>query len=300
MAHPKPLGTGVMAYVTVSLLYVYRLAVPQGGGTTFTSAVVRAIEAHGGELRLNTEVIKVVTENGQAIGVGTRAGEIQARQAVVAQIHPHVLERLVDGSEPPAIVAAKKTKLFEYSLFVVHVAMEKPLECRASNIAYQVVMNTICPGSVESLLKSYDGFDQGKIPEDLIIRASIISNAETTRAPPGKSLLHAMVMVRADNAEVGFHGLHKMKDKVTCKVFRFLSKYVQDLTPDQIRGYPAVSSRYHEGDSSSFQGGDICGLSMAVDQMGAARPTPALAKYRVPGIDGLYLPGPFMHPEGGV
>jgi phytoene dehydrogenase-like protein len=30
------------------------------------------------------------------------------------------------------------------------------------------------------------------------------------------------------------------------------------------------------------------------------RPTPELAQYRVPNIQGLYLSGPFMHPGGGV
>ncbi|KAL9566984.1 hypothetical protein ACKAV7_008753 [Fusarium commune] len=300
LAHPKTLGTGLMAYLVIGLLHMYGLAVPQGGGSAFTAAVLRAIEAHGGEVRLNTEVTKIVTENGRAVGVRTRAGEIRARQAVVAQIHPHVLERLVDGLDPAVTIPAKKAKLSEYTLFVVHAAMEKPLKFRAGGIANQVVMNTICPGSIESLLKSYDEVDQGKIPEDLIIGASIITNADATRAPPGKSLLHAVVMVRANNAEVGFHGWDKIKDEVTYKVFRYLSKYVEDLTPDQIRGYHAVTPHDHESDTPSFQGGDICGLSMAGDQMGAARPTPALAQYRVPGVDGLYLAGPFMHPGGGV
>ncbi|KAI7974980.1 hypothetical protein EIK77_002760 [Talaromyces pinophilus] len=300
LAHPKTPGTGLMAYLAIGLLHVYGLAVPQGGGSAFTAAVVRAIEAHGGEVRLNTEVIKIVTENGRAVGVRTRAGEIRARQAVVAQIHPHVLDRLVDGLDPTVTIPAKKAKLSEYTLFVVHAAMEEPLQFRAGGIANRVVMNTICPGSIESLLKSYDEVDQGKIPENLIIGASIITNGDPTRAPPGKSLLHAVVMVRADNAEVGFHGWDKIKDKVTYKVFRYLSKYVQGLTPDQIRGYHAVTPHDHESDSSSFQGGDICGISMVADQMGAARPTPALAQYRVPGVNGLYLAGPFMHPGGGL
>ncbi|KAJ4109599.1 hypothetical protein NW765_004487 [Fusarium oxysporum] len=257
-------------------------------------------EAHGGEVRLNTEVIKIVTENGRAIGVRTRAGEIRARKAVVAQIHPHILDRLVDGLDPEVTIPAKETRLSEYTLFVVHAAMESPLRFRAGGVANKVVMNTICPGSVESLLKSYEEIDQGKIPEDLIIGASIITNADQTRAPPGKSLLHAVVMVRADNAEVGFHGWDAIKDEVTYKVFRYLSKYVEDLTPDQIRGYHAVTPLDHEHDTSSFQRGDICGLSMAFDQMGGSRPTLALAQYRVPGVSGLYLAGPFMHPGGGV
>ena len=30
------------------------------------------------------------------------------------------------------------------------------------------------------------------------------------------------------------------------------------------------------------------------------RPTPDLGRYTVPGVDRLYLVGPFMHPGGGV
>ncbi|EMT72626.1 hypothetical protein NOF04DRAFT_17932 [Fusarium oxysporum II5] len=300
LAHPKTPGTGVMAYMAIGLLHKYGLAVPQGGGSAFTAAVIRAIEAHGGEVRLNTEVIKIVTESGRVIGVRTRAGEIRAQKAVVAQIHPHILDRLVDGLDPEVTIPAKETRLSEYTLFVVHAAMESPLRFRAGGVANKVVMNTICPGSLESLLKSYEEINQGKIPEDLIIGASIITNADQTRAPPGKSLLHAVVMVRADNAEVGFHGWDAIKDEVTYKVFQYLSKYVEDLTPDQIRGYHAVTPLDHENDTSSFQRGDICGLSMAFDQMGGSRPTLALAQYRVPGVNGLYLAGPFMHPGGGV
>lgn len=300
LAHPKTKGTGVMAYMAIGLLHKYGLAVPQGGGSAFTAAVIRALEAHGGEIRLNTEVIKIVTENGRAVGVRTRAGEIRARKAVVAQIHPHILDRLVDGLDPAVTIPAKQSRLSEYTLFVLHAAMEAPLRFRAGGIANNVVMNTICPGSIESLLKSYDEVDQGKIPENLLIGASIITNADPTRAPPGKSLLHAVVMLRADNAEVGFYGWDKIKDEVTHKIFQYLSKYVEDLTPDQIRGYHVVTPLDHEHDTSSFQRGDICGLSMAGDQMGNARPTPALAQYRVPGVNGLYLAGPFMHPGGGV
>jgi phytoene dehydrogenase-like protein len=46
--------------------------------------------------------------------------------------------------------------------------------------------------------------------------------------------------------------------------------------------------------------GDIFGIGTAGGQLLGRRPTPALANYRVPGIAGLYLTGPFMHPGGTV
>jgi hypothetical protein len=35
-------------------------------------------------------------------------------------------------------------------------------------------------------------------------------------------------------------------------------------------------------------------------QTGGYRPTPDLAQYTVPGVERLYLVGPFLHPGGGV
>ena len=52
--------------------------------------------------------------------------------------------------------------------------------------------------------------------------------------------------------------------------------------------------------SPSFAGGDFMGIGMFQHQLLGRRPTPRLAQYAVPGADGLYLTGPFMHPGGAV
>lgn len=46
--------------------------------------------------------------------------------------------------------------------------------------------------------------------------------------------------------------------------------------------------------------GDLGGLAMFSNQIGGLRPTPELSQYAVPGAQGLYLTGPFMHPGQGV
>jgi phytoene dehydrogenase-like protein len=55
-----------------------------------------------------------------------------------------------------------------------------------------------------------------------------------------------------------------------------------------------------ERTSASFQRGDLHGIAMSTYQLGAHRPTPDLGQYTVPGVDRLYLVGPFQHPGGGV
>jgi AGZA family xanthine/uracil permease-like MFS transporter len=44
----------------------------------------------------------------------------------------------------------------------------------------------------------------------------------------------------------------------------------------------------------------LVGAAMFIYQFFARRPTPELANYAVPGAQGLYLSGPFMHPGGGL
>jgi phytoene dehydrogenase-like protein len=46
--------------------------------------------------------------------------------------------------------------------------------------------------------------------------------------------------------------------------------------------------------------GDAGGLGSQFFHLGGYRPTPELAQFAVPGVDRLYLCGPFMHPGGGI
>ena len=51
---------------------------------------------------------------------------------------------------------------------------------------------------------------------------------------------------------------------------------------------------------NSFVNGDMHGAAPFIYQTVGHRPTPDLGQYTVPGVDRLYLVGPFMHPGGGV
>jgi phytoene dehydrogenase-like protein len=55
-----------------------------------------------------------------------------------------------------------------------------------------------------------------------------------------------------------------------------------------------------ERTSPSFRRGDLHGIATTSYQSGSHRPTPDLGQYRVPGIERLYLVGPFQYPGGGA
>ena len=55
-----------------------------------------------------------------------------------------------------------------------------------------------------------------------------------------------------------------------------------------------------ERTSASFRHGDLHGVAGHLYQSGSHRPTPDLGRNTVPGVERLYLVGPFQHPGGGV
>ena len=69
---------------------------------------------------------------------------------------------------------------------------------------------------------------------------------------------------------------------------------------DSIISYHCDSPVDMERTSPSFLRGDLHGIATTTYQSGSHRPTPELGQYRAPGVEGLYLVGPFQHPGGGV
>ena len=85
------------------------MALGQGGAAAIITAMVRAIEAAGGEVRLDAPVKQVAVENGVAKGVVLANGErIDAKRAVIANLHPRVLFGDLVGGTSPAAAEARK------------------------------------------------------------------------------------------------------------------------------------------------------------------------------------------------
>ena len=79
-----------------------------------------------------------------------------------------------------------------------------------------------------------------------------------------------------------------------------MGAYITNLNHDNIIKYHCDSPLDMERHSASFRKGDIHGVAFDLVQNGAHRPTPELGQNMVPGIERLYLVGPFQHPGGGV
>ena len=94
------------------------------------------IEANGGELLVNADVTRVMTENGRATGVTTQTGTEYRAGKVICSVTPNQLyERLLDPADVPAAVAAQ-TREYRYGNgdMQIHLALSEAPQWRAPGL----------------------------------------------------------------------------------------------------------------------------------------------------------------------
>jgi phytoene dehydrogenase-like protein len=122
------------------------------------------------------------------------------------------------------------------------------------------------------------------------------SNIDPTRAPPGKSALYLYQFAPLEIAG----GWDARRVEVAEAVWDWFASFTTNMTRDKIIARQIETPADHHRHSPNMMKGDIMGIAMTDGQLLGARPTPDLANYRVPGVDRLYLTGPYAHPGGTV
>ena len=295
---PDEKGTALGVYVFLGFLEAYGFGVPVGGSGSLTRALVSCIEQHGGRVLAGVDVERVTTAAGRAVGVRARDGrEFAASEAVIAAIHPHHLGRLVPGIDPAIAAQAAATEISPNACITVHAALREPLRDLRGERLHSVMLELL-PAHYEVLRRSFDDLRYGELAGCPLIGLGSLSEFDDSRVPAGCATLHAWHYVpyaRADG-----RSWDEAKGEYAQRMLAHISRYLPNLTADNIIAWHCDSPLDMERTSSSFVRGDLHGIAMASYQQGSHRPTPELAQFLVPGTAGLYLVGPFQHPGGGV
>jgi phytoene dehydrogenase-like protein len=272
-----------------------------GGSGALTTALIACIEDHGGAVRASSAVREVITIGGRAAGVVLDNGDrLTARDGVIGALHPHVLPDMVDGIPPAAAARAKRTHITDAACFTVHAALDTPLRFRAKNADgsdLSAVMYELMPAQYENLRRAFDELRYGNFSPTPLVGVGQLTQHDPSRCPPGKAIFHAWDYVpyaRKDGRD-----WDTAKDEFAQGVIAHMGKYIDNL-PDAVIDYHCDSPVDMERTSPSFRRGDLHGIATTTYQSGAHRPTAELGGYRVPGVERLYLVGPFQHPGGGV
>jgi phytoene dehydrogenase-like protein len=298
LVSPDEKATAIGVFVFVGFLEAYGFGVPIGGSGALTDALIACIRAHGGEVRAQCEVERVRVQAGRARAVRLVAGqEIAARDAVIGAIHPHHLGRLVEGIDPAIAGAAAATEVSPNACITIHAALKAPLRTRTGE-PVRAVMTELLPDRYESLRRSFDELRYGQLSSYPLVGLGSLSEFDASRVPAGAATLHAWDYVpyaRADG-----RSWDESKRAYAERMLDHMVRFLPNLTRDNIIDYHCDSPPDMERTSPSFMHGDLHGIGMFTYQSGSHRPIPELSQFTVPGVERLYLVGPFQHPGGGV
>ena len=299
---PEHKTTGIAMLYLIGMSHSHPAGVPVGGMGALSQAMIRCIEHHGGEIRLNTPVKRVINTNGIAKAVELASGEvIEARKAVIAAIHPHMLGDMVEGIDPTLVASAKETQSSEISGLLINCALREAPKWTGAPEADSCLYINVLEGTDDNWLRQYvSDLRFGKLPDAPLLCVSNHTNFDPTRAPDGQHTLYVFSLSPYSLADGGPEKWDEIKEQRADAVMEALAHYAPNVSGDNILARHVDSPLDMSKHTPSFMYGDFNGGAMFLYQMMGMRPTPELAQYRVPGAEGLYLCGPAMHPGGGV
>ncbi|HEX7759354.1 MAG TPA: NAD(P)/FAD-dependent oxidoreductase [Caulobacteraceae bacterium] len=300
---PDELGTGMGIYLMPGIIHTYGVSQPVGGSGGLTDALVRCIGHYGGEVRCNAEVAQVIVSGGRATGLRLTDGEeFLARDGVIGAIHPHRLRQFVAGVEEPVLKRAERVNTSTFSLFVSHYDLKKQTTFYAGpEVATATMLEYFTFDTLGDMLDDFDQLRRGRLPQRPLTGGGDETHADPSRAPPGAGIFHAITMAPYNLADGGPSRWDEIKEAEADRNLEFYRRFTPSLTDDNIITRSTWSPLDMERSSpNSFVNGDMHGAAPFMYQTVGHRPTPDLGQFTVPGVDRLYLVGPFMHPGGGV
>ena len=298
---PDEKGTGAVIFNMPGFVHAYPSGVPVGGSAALVEALVRCLQHHGAEFRLNSPVEKVLVSSGRATGVRLAGGEtLRAKTAVIGQIHPWLLSDMVEGLDPAIGANARQTIPASFSIMASHFALREMPKYYAGEECSRVALMNFAPATLEGYMRIFDDVRYGDLPSRPIMAAHNNVQFDPSRAPAGGSALTIFGFGPYALRDGGAAAWDGRKEEMGRWQRDMMSVFCSNLTDDNIVGHAFHSPLDVERHTPTFQRGDVGGVGKFFHQIGGHRPTPELAQYAVPGIERLYLAGTFMHPPGGV
>jgi len=300
---PSEIGAGDLAG-SQSLYHDVGATHPRGGSGMLSLALSRCLESHGGAIRCNAEVRRIITGGGRVRGIELASGELVHTDLIVSGAHVQTtMLGLVGRDALPASlrVQVENLRVGNGIGMTVRCAINQlpkyasysPSQAGAAECHHS--MQLICP-SLEYLQRAYDASQRGLPAERPALVVMTPSSVDSTIVPKGKHSLYIWAQYHP-YALSGGESWDDIREREADLLISVLAEYAPDVAS-------AITHRYIQSplDLERDVGllrGNIMHIDMSLDQMFMFRPLPALSQYRTL-IEGLYLTGASTHPGGGV
>jgi phytoene dehydrogenase-like protein len=273
---------------------------PKGGSGKLTEALAKYIEAHNGMILTGKPIARLIVESGKCTGVECADGSsYRAEKAVLSTIHiKHLVDMAPRELWGPDFVDGVNTWQPEFQMFSTNYATTVPIEYPVQGGTIKPVHSELMASPERALRFAYDyaiGAVNTEEPPQHII---CCTSEDPTRAPAGMHTIKSVGYYPYDLKEGPKHW-DNIKEEVADANLRYLQRFVPTLTNDKILERVVYSPLDLERMNPHNWHGSCHAGGSGPSQMGANRPMPGWAGYRMP-IPGLYQTGGTTAPGGSV
>jgi len=265
--------------------HAYGVFHPKGGVHMISEAMAKVAREDGAEIRLSTEVKRVVLKDGQAKAVELADGTILEADAVVMNADmADGLMRMVDNNARPTWNNKKLSNAqYSCSTFMLYLGLRKQYHIPHHNIIFGMPYH-------ENLA---DIFERKSLPADpaYYLHNPVVTDAESY-APAGKSALYVLVPVPNLTADIDWA---KEKQGFRDRVIKSIETRTElkDLS-SQIEAERIITPADWR-DTLRVYNGATFNLAHSLSQMLYFRP-----HNQFDNVPGLYLVGGGTHPGSGL
>ncbi len=266
----------IMTHVDLNLGVFF----PQKGMAGAAEGFASLCRELGVELVSGAEVLKILTEENQAVGVETNKGTFLADVVVSSADYHHSDTNLLDGKHRTYSDSYWEKRVVAPSMFIAYLGIGRELKgLEHHNLYFAKDWNT-----------HFDAiFKNPAWPEDPCFYLSCISKTDSSSAPEGCENVFLLVPVAP--------GLVDTEEQRNA-YFEHIADHVQKVTGEDIRKDLLVKRLYsHRDFISDYHAykGTALGLSHTLMQTAVFRP-----RHQNKNVKNLYYTGQYTHPGVGV
>ncbi|MBD3615929.1 MAG: NAD(P)/FAD-dependent oxidoreductase [Gracilimonas sp.] len=273
---------------------------PKGGSGMLTQAMKNMIEAHGGEVKADHPIQKILIENGKAIGVQTEKGEEFRANTIVSNAHVQTTMMKMVGKDH--LDDSMFTKVENINVgngfgMVIRCAVEELPDYTAAPNDPDIHngIQLLAP-SVQYMNNAIGDYAKKLPPENPPVLCMTFSKIDPEVAKDGKHTLFAWAQWHPYKLANGMKW-DDIREREAQKIYDVVATYAPNMKDKLIDWYiqtPLDIERKH-----GLLKGNVMHVEMSFDQMFMFRPIPEMSQYETP-IKNLYLASASCHPGGGV